>query len=234
MDIPLRIAIVEDNDDLRASLREVVQAAGHFVTAYACAEDVDGSPQAEPFELGLLDLNLPGEDGLSLARRLKHAHPLMRIIMMTTRTGLADRVSGYDAGADLYLPKPISVDELLAAVRAISRQIGADLRGGAAQTEGLVRLDTRKLRLHGAQGTVLLNRVDVTLLTSLARAPGQRLEHWQLIEAMGQNVDDAAQSNLAVRMSRLRSKLSQLGCTGNALRSLRASGYQLCIVLEIR
>jgi DNA-binding response OmpR family regulator len=182
----------------------------------------------------LLDLNLPGEDGLSLASRLKHTHPLMRIIMMTTRTGLADRVSGYDAGADLYMPKPISLDELLAAVRSISRQIDADLRGVAAQTEGLLRLNTLQLRLHGAQGTVSLSRVEVTLLTALARAPGQRLEHWQLIEAMGQDVDNATQTNLAVRMSRLRSKLSQLGCTGDALRSLRASGYQLCIMLEIR
>lgn len=234
MNFSLRIGVVEDNDDLRASLVEVLRALGHTVVAYPSAEDLEGSPGAVPLDLMLLDLNLPGEDGLSLASRLKHTHPLMRIIMMTTRTGLADRVSGYDAGADLYMPKPISLDELLAAVRSISRQIDADLRDVAAQTEGLLRLNTLQLRLHGAQGTVSLSRVEVTLLTALARAPGQRLAHWQLIEAMGQDVDNATQTNLAVRMSRLRSKLSQLGCTGDALRSLRASGYQLCIMLEIR
>jgi DNA-binding response OmpR family regulator len=233
MDIPLRIGVVEDNDDLRASLVEVLQARGHAVVAYPSAEDLDGSPRAGTFELMLLDLNLPGEDGLSLAKRLKHSQPSLRVIMLTTRIALADRVNGYDAGADLYLPKPISVDELLAAVRAISRQISASLRSEAAPTEGLVRLDTRKLSLQSAKGLVSLNRVDLTLLTSLARAPGQRLEHWQLIEAMDLEVGDAALANLPVQISRLRRKLTQLGCPGDALRSLRASGYQLCITLEI-
>lgn len=233
MDIPLRIGVVEDNDDLRASLAEVLQARGHAVVAYPSAEDLDGSPRAGAFELMLLDLNLPGEDGLSLAKRLKHSQPSLRVIMLTTRIALADRVNGYDAGADLYLPKPISVDELLAAVRAISRQISASLRSEAAPREGLVRLDTRKLSLQSAKGLVSLNRVDLTLLTSLARAPGQRLEHWQLIEAMDLEVGDAALANLPVQISRLRRKLTQLGCPGDALRSLRASGYQLCITLEI-
>lgn len=235
MDIPpLRIGIVEDNDDLRASLVEVLQACGHAATGFACAEDVDGSPSAAAFHLLLLDLNLPGEDGLSLATRLKRVQPSLRVIMMTTRTALGDRVRGYDVGADLYLPKPVAEDELLAAIRALARQIHADMLKSADETSARLLLDLHSMRLSGGKATVPLNASDVALLVALARAPGQRLEFWQLMEAIGLQVDDSGRANLWVRVTRLRAKLTQAGCTRGALKSLRAAGYQLCVPLEIR
>lgn len=234
MDTQLRIGIVEDNDDLRESLVEVLHRLGHLAVGFSCAEDLDGSPVAEAFELLLLDLNLPGEDGLSLASRLKRVQPGLRVIMMTTRTALADRVRGYDIGADLYLPKPVAEDELLAAVRALARQIRADALKTAGGSAPPLQLDVHALQLRGTQAVAPLNALDVALLSALARAPGQRLEHWQLIESLGLQVDDASRANLAVRMTRLRAKLAQVGMTGGVLKSLRASGYQLCVPLEIR
>lgn len=234
MDAQLRIGIVEDNDDLRESLVEVLHGLGHSAMGYSCAEDLSGSPAAEAFELLLLDLNLPGEDGLSLAARLKRVQPGLRVIMMTTRTALLDRVRGYDVGADLYLPKPVAEDELLAAVRALARQIHADTLKTVDGSAAPLRLNLRALQLQGDQGAAALNPGDVALLSALARAPGQRLEHWQLIEAMGLDVDDAGRANLAVRITRLRAKFSQVGSAGGALKSLRTSGYQLCVPLEIR
>lgn len=232
MDTHLRIGVVEDNDDLRASLVEVLQGVGHKVTGFSCAEDLDDSA-AEAFDLMILDLNLPGEDGLSLAERLKHAQPNLRVIMMTTRTTLDDRVKGYDVGADLYLPKPAVEEELLAAVRAMARQIHSDSVKSADERETLLRVDAHAMELRGPQGVTPLNPVDVAVLSALARAPGQRLEHWQLITALGLESDEGNRSNLAVRMTRLRGKLSQVGCDGGALRSLRAEGYQLCVAVAI-
>lgn len=234
MSTPLRIGIVEDNDDLRESLVELLQRLGHSVVGFHCAEDLNGSPMSASFELMMLDLNLPGEDGLSLAARLKRVQPSLRVIMMTTRTALADRVRGYDLGADLYLPKPVAGEELLAALRAMSRQIHADALKAAQDASALLRLDVASLQLHGSQGVVTLTPPDVFLLSALARAPGQRLEHWQLIEVLGFQVDEASRANLSVRMTRLRAKLEQAGGPGSALKSLRASGYQLSIPLEIR
>ena len=231
---PLRIGIVEDNDDLRESLVEVLQACGHIATGFACAEDVDGSPTAAALHLLLLDLNLPGEDGLSLATRLKRVQPSLRVIMMTTRTSLGDRVRGYDVGADLYLPKPVAEDELLAAVRALARQIHSDVLKSAGEASALLQLDVHLQQLTGGQATVPLNASEVAVLAALARAPGQRLEFWQLMEAIGLEVDDSGRANLAVRVTRLRAKLSQAGCTRGALKSLRGAGYQLCVPLEIR
>lgn len=234
MSAPLRIGIVEDNDDLRESLVELLQGLGHSVVGFPCSEDLNGTPMAADLELLMLDLNLPGEDGLSLAARLKRVQPSLRVIMMTARTALADRVRGYDLGADLYLSKPVAEDELLAALRAMSRQIHADTLKAAQSVSALLHLDVASLQLRGRQGVASLTPPDICLLSALARAPGQRLEHWQLIEALGLQVDESTRANLSVRMTRLRAKLDQAGGPTGALKSLRATGYQLCVPLEIR
>lgn len=234
MDAQLRIGIVEDNDDLRESLVDVLHQRGHVAVGFSCAEDLSDSPESEVFDLLVLDLNLPGEDGLSVASRLKRVQPGLRVIMMTTRIAVSDRVRGYDLGADLYLPKPVAEDELLAAVRALGRQIQAEALKTAEAKDALLHLEVHTLLLRSTRGHVLLNGVEVSLLSALARAPGQRLEHWQLIEKLGYVPDDASRANLAVRMTRLRQKLAQVGLPAATLRSLRASGYQLCVPLEIR
>lgn len=227
----LSIGIIEDNDDLRDSLVEVLANHGHRVVGFASAEDLTEAPAAEPFELMIVDLNLPGEDGVVLAARLKRVQPRLRVIMMTTRTALVDRVRGYDAGADLYLPKPMVEDELLAAVRALGRQILADVKAAAARP--VLQLVTRARALRGPRGTLPLSAVDIALLTALARAPGHQLDHWQLLEASGLDLNERARANLSVRVTRLRVKLNQVGCAHDALRSVRTTGYQLCVPLEI-
>lgn len=232
MEKPLRIGIVEDNDDLRDSLTEVLGALGHHVAAFSCAEDTDDSALVPNLDLLLLDLNLPGEDGLSLAARLKRVHPRLRVIMMTTRTAVDERVRGYDLGADLYLPKPVFESELTAAVRALSRQIRLDAREDARDRSALLRLDVKGLDLYTDTAKVAVNAVESAILCALARAPDQRLQSWQLLQATGEETTVAALGNLPVRMTRLRGKLVQIGCEASALKALRNSGYQLCVSLE--
>ncbi len=231
----LKICIVEDNDDLRESLVEVLEGLGHSVVGLSCAEDLDDAPANESFELLIADLNLPGEDGLALVGRLKRAQPGLRVIVMSTRTAVRDRVRGYDVGADLYLPKPVEEEEFLAAVRSMARQIRSQAVRVADEDKAHVMLDARTMQLRGQSGEALLTPVEVALLSALARAPGQRLEHWQLLATAGLDLDDeASKANLAVKMTRLRGKFDQVGCQGVALKSLRGSGYQLCVALEIR
>lgn len=230
----LTIGIVEDNDELRDFLVEMLRELGHTAIGFPSAEDLAGSPTAASIDVLLLDLNLPGEDGLSLAARLKRVQPRLRIVMMTTRISVKDRVRGYDLGADLYLPKPVAKDELLAALRAMHRQIQADAVLPSAQPPAPLCIEMHQLQLRGTEAAVPLTPPDIALLSALARAPGQRLEHWQLIESMGLEVDDASRANLSVRITRLRAKFDQAGCPGDALKSVRASGYQLCVPLEIR
>lgn len=229
----LRIGIVEDNDDLRDSLTEVLRSLGHLVTAFTCAEDTADLTVTEAIDLMLLDLNLPGEDGLSLAARLKRVQPGLRVIMMSTRTAVDERVRGYEIGADLYLPKPVSESELIAAVRALARRIVSETREAARDRSALLQLSVQTLELRGPHSTIAVNATESALLLALARAPGQRLEFWQLLQATGEDTTEATLANLPVRMTRLRGKLTQAGCAASALKALRSSGYQLCVDLEV-
>jgi DNA-binding response OmpR family regulator len=142
-------------------------------------------------------------------------------------------VKGYDIGADLYLPKPVAEAELLSAVRAVGRQIRVDRERPSDRPEPTLTLDPLAKVLQGPEGRVGLNPAEVSLLSSLSLAPGQQLDHWQLIESMGMAMGEASVSNLAVRVTRLRGKLVQVGCPGSSLRALRAKGYQLGVTIRI-
>lgn len=119
----LNIIVVEDHDDLREVTVEALCALGHRVRGLACAEDLDAALRAAPADLLVLDLNLPGEDGISLARRVRGVRPELGIIMVTVRGEIRDKIEGYGSGADLYLAKPTSNEELEAAIAALARRL---------------------------------------------------------------------------------------------------------------
>jgi DNA-binding response OmpR family regulator len=119
----LNIVLVEDHDLLRTVTESVLKEAGHQVLALTCAEEVDEALSFMNPDLYILDLNLPGEDGLTLSRRIRKSHPRVGIIMTTARTDISDRLDGYESGADIYLPKPTDPSELLAAAVALARRL---------------------------------------------------------------------------------------------------------------
>ncbi|MEY3096349.1 MAG: response regulator transcription factor [Burkholderiaceae bacterium] len=123
MDTPLEIVLVEDHDQLRRVTMAVLRARGHRVVALTSAEEVDDSITLSKPDIFILDLNLPGEDGVSLARRIRAAHPRVGIIMTTVRREVEQRLAGYESGADAYLPKPTDVEELSAAVESLGRRV---------------------------------------------------------------------------------------------------------------
>lgn len=108
MDTRLKIALVEDNDDLKYLLCRDISGAGYAVESAGCAEDLDDLAAAAVFDVLILDINLPGENGLEIARRYKQSNPDVYIIMLTARVGTEDKVVGYQAGADIYLTKPVA------------------------------------------------------------------------------------------------------------------------------
>jgi DNA-binding response OmpR family regulator len=119
----VRIIVVEDHDDLREATVDALARMGHGVRGLARAELLDGEfPTFRPHLL-VLDLNLPGEDGISLARRFRRSHPGIGIVMVTARNQTEQKIDGYDSGADIYLTKPVSIDEVAAAIHALSRRI---------------------------------------------------------------------------------------------------------------
>lgn len=220
----LNIALVEDQVDFRDLLVRVLKSRGHAVQAYDSAEAMLESAAATQAELFILDINLPGEDGLSLARRLRAQSPLVNIVLVTARAAPQDRVKGYEVGADVYLSKPVEVAELLAVLqRFVQRKLG----GIAPDAPPVLRLQRRLLT--GELGEVLLTHDEALLLTALVRAPGGKLANWQLAELLESELSERFQSSLVIRMVRLRKKLSQVGASSEPIASLRNFGYQLLV-----
>lgn len=225
---PLNILVVEDNDDLREALLELLRLEGHIVRGVDCAEAVPEALDAAPLDLMILDLNLPGEDGLTLARRHRILQPQLGIIMVTARATVAARCEGYECGADIYLPKPIAMDELRAAILALSRRI---LSQRPAQ---VCILDTRSLQLKPAdQPPIDLTAAECLLLSALARAPGQRLEKWQIAEVLTKTADNFSENALEAQLTRLRKKLDQAGLQARSIKAIRNWGYQLSLPVQI-
>ena len=226
----LSIVLVEDNDDLRELTAEALRGEGHRVVALSCAEELEDHAAGAASDVFLIDLNLPGEDGFSLARRIRQAHPLVGIIIISARSDLQDKIVGYDSGADWYLPKPVAFGELSAALKSFARRRQAQQVESVTPAGGL-RLHQREL--HGPTGSVRLTPAEETLLTALARAPSGRLENWQLLELQGLDSADVSKTSLEVRITRLRKKLSQVGAQGLCLESIRGVGYQLNVPVQV-
>ena len=226
----LNLIVVEDHDALRKVTVALLTAQGHQVMGVASAEALDDEAGGRVADIYLLDLNLPGEDGISLARRLRQVHPGVGIIMVTARNQPQDRTTGYDSGADIYLTKPLDPTELLAAVNALARRIKPVLDEAP---QALLTLDVQRLLLSGATAAVPVSDTESTLLCALVRAPGQRLAYWQLHEALGELPNASNKANLEMRMVRLRKKLAQASGGDSALKASRNHGYQLCTALQL-
>ena len=234
-DAGLHVIVVEDHDLLRQVTVDLLSGMGHRATGLDCAEALEDAGGRWPADLLILDINLPGEDGLSVARRMREAQPGVGIIMVSARTGTRDRVTGYECGADIYIGKPVEASELKAAVQSLARRL-QPREAGAAGTDpcnGMV-MERASLRLTGPAGSLDLTGAEAALLAALARAPGHRLETWQIVELLGEDLDGYRKDALEVRMVRLRRKLQQAGSEEGCLKAIRRWGYQLCCPVTVR
>lgn len=225
----LTVGVLEDNDDLRSMLVTLLSSHGYRIVQAYCADELDELLRSSPVDVLLVDINLPGEDGLSVARRYKNVFPSLKIIMMTTRIQVKDRIRGYDAGADIYLPKPFDQDELLAAVRAVTRQSNKKL-----EQQPLPVLDMATQKITGPSASVDVNPIDVKIIVALSIAEDQTLEYWELMDLMGNEDRDIDKGTIFVHMNRLREKLKRAGMPDETIKSIRLHGYRLALPLSIR
>jgi DNA-binding response OmpR family regulator len=228
MDSLLNIIVVEDHDALRKITVDTLCGMGHEVIGVDCAEAIDDEVATFPADLMIIDLNLPGEDGISLARRLRTAQPNIGIIMLTARRQIDDKRTGYENGADIYLTKPTSIVELGAAVESLGRRVKR-----SAEAQPTWQLSLSNLCLHGPEASVDLSAYESAMLASLARASGQRLAYWQLIELAGKPETEVSKSTLEVQVVRLRKKMVQAGAGDQPIKAVRGHGYQLCVKLIV-
>jgi two-component system response regulator MprA len=212
-----RILVVEDDPPLAATLERVLTAEGYDVEAVSDGNDALRRARERPFDLVVLDVMLPGLDGIAVCKRLRASGPVP-VLMLTALSGTEERVRGLDSGADDYLVKPFAYEELLARVRALLRRTAPPdhLRFGDLRLEPSSRAAWRGER------QLDLTATEFELLEHFLRHPRQVLSRDQLLDAVWKG--EAESDNLvAVYVGYLRHKLGEPGL----LHTVRGAGYAL-------
>ena len=230
----MNILLVEDYRDLQLAMAESLKRLNHHVVSLSTAEEVDTALAEQMVDLALVDLNLPGEDGLSLIKRLRHSHPEMGIVIISARNSTLERVSGYQSGADLYLTKPVANEELFAAITALARRLHLHPTSASSKDDfdaRSIELDSNLLKVRGPQGSARLTTTEFALLAGLAKARDRTLETQFIYHMLGRG--DGKKSALEALVYRVRRKMAEAGAGENSIRSHRLKGYQLLCPVRI-
>jgi len=223
------IVVVEDEASLRADLVEYLGACGHRVVGCEDGVALDRALAAEAVDLLVLDINLPGENGFAIARRLRE-HSAVGIIMLTARGLSVDRVVGLELGADVYMVKPVELRELEAQVRSLSRRLGMTAPHGDTAppppAAGWVydQLAWTLVAPSGARIKLTANeRVFVTLLVA---RPGEPVSRDEIMRALGKRAWDPTDRSVDSMVRRLRAKGEEVdGATTLPIEAVHGTGY---------
>ena len=231
------LLIVDDEPELRQMLSDYLARHGVVVRAVADAAAARGAIAQSAPDLVILDVHMPGEDGLSLARWLRETHPATGVLILTTADDTVDRVVGLEIGADDYVAKPFDPRELLARVRAIARRVQARVRPReAAPVEapapsrrvsfGPCQLDLDGRRLLAADGAdVEISSAEFELLSLFTRNPHRPLNRDQIMEQAHQRGWDVFDRSVDLRVMRLRRKIEPTPDKPRFIRTVRNVGY---------
>jgi two-component system, OmpR family, response regulator MprA len=223
--MPGRVLLAEDDRATRESIVRALELEGYAVEAVgdgaAALEAIDGSPP----DLLVLDLMMPNVDGLSVCRRLRSRRNRTPILIVTARTEVSDRVSGLDAGADDYLPKPFALDELLARVRALLRRTTYDTPDRELVVADL-RIDEAARRAWRGDRELGLTKTEFDLLQLMARNAGIVLTHSTIYERIWGYDFGPDSKSLAVYVGYLRRKTEEAG-EERLIQTVRGVGYTL-------
>ena len=225
-----RILVVDDDVRLRDLLSRYLTEQGFHVTTLADASMLDRKLQRDPPHLVVLDLMLPGEDGLSICRRLRGAGETVPIIMLTAKGEDVDRIVGLEMGADDYLPKPFNPRELVARIHAVLRRQAERSAPGAPSESGRVpfgpfELDPAARTLHDATRTIHLTTGEFALVSVFAQHPRQPLAREKLMFLARGRDHDLFDRAIDVQVSRLRKLIEPDPANPRYIQTVWGFGY---------
>jgi DNA-binding response OmpR family regulator len=227
-ELKTRILIVDDDQRLRDLLVRYLGGEGYEVKAVADGQAMDKQLGRERYDLVVLDLMLPGEDGLAICRRLRGQANAPAIVMLTAKGDEVDRIVGLEMGADDYLPKPFNPRELLARVKAILRRTTEPEGDEPVEISvGDLRVNLRRREAWLGETSLKLTNAEFVILVTLMRSPGDVVSREALTRtALGRQLlpDDRS---LDTHISNLRRKLGSDADADVLIRSIRGSGYVL-------
>jgi DNA-binding response OmpR family regulator len=219
----LRVVIVEDEPELRENLALGLASHGFEVSSAGDGRELDAVMVSQSIDIVLLDLGLPGEDGLNIAERLRH-DTRIGVIMLTARGMTRDRIRGLDCGADNYFVKPVDIAELASAINSLARRLVKPIK------RTVWRLHAEASCLHSPNGiSISLTAQECLLMRLMVAKMGQNVSRTDIFQAIGQPPDDIySNARLEVLISRLRSKALKLDpATPLPLRARHNMGYIL-------
>lgn len=226
------IVVCDDEPDIRDTVAEYLERQGFKVTQADCGEALRQVADTAVFDAVILDISMPGEDGLSLARFLRERGGV-GIIMLTASGETVDRIVGLEMGADDYLAKPVDLRELLARLKAVLRRISvqnspqspAAASGGTIEF-GECRLDLDGYKLLGADGAeIAITAMEFSLLKVFAEHPGRVLNRDQILELAHDRGWDPFDRSIDIRISRLRKKIETDPTKPQIIKTVRGVGY---------
>jgi two-component system, OmpR family, alkaline phosphatase synthesis response regulator PhoP len=201
-----RILVVEDEMQIARTLRDYLEVAGFEVTAVGNGESALASARGQRPDLVVLDLGLPGMDGLDVARELRRTSTIP-IVMLTARGEESDRIVGLELGGDDYLVKPFSPKELVARVRAVLRRTSGAGIGAEVLRTADVEVDLTKMRVRIGDRPVDLTPTEFQLLATLVREPGRVFTRGQLLDALHGVTIDTYERAIDAHVKNLRRKI---------------------------
>ncbi len=217
----MRLLVVEDDDIVADAITRGLSGANFSVHRVISAETAQSAIAVEEFALAVIDVGLPGTDGLTLVRRLRSAGKTLPTLILTARCTLSDKVKALDIGADDFLSKPFEPAELVARCRALMRRASGALDGVIKLNRMSVDLTGRRLLIDEAE--VELTAREWLVFECLVRRTGQIVSKDKVQQAMANREQDITPNAVEVHVSRLRSKLGDAA----VIRSLRGLGYRL-------
>lgn len=220
----MRVLLAEDEKKIASFIRKALRAAGHTVDEVNRGDDALEFARSTPYDTIILDVMMPGRDGLSVLSQLRRAHNNTPILLLTARGEVSERVEGLNLGADDYMAKPFAMDELLARVNALTRR-GNGARATIMRVGDLsVNLITREVVRAGNKIDLALR--EFSLLDYLMRSPGRVLSRTQICEHVWEHHSDSGTNVVDVYVQRLRRKIDD-GHDLKLLHTVRGIGYVL-------
>ncbi|MBR4223924.1 MAG: response regulator transcription factor [Oscillospiraceae bacterium] len=222
----MRIMIVEDERRLADALVQIFERERITADVFYDGDEGLDNAMSEIYDVVVLDIMLPGRDGLSIVREMRRNGIATPVLMLTARGSLSDKVGGLDSGADDYLTKPFQTDELLARVRALARRSSNTLVTSDELSCGDIVLDTASFELRCGTSSIKLGRKEYDVMDLLMRNCGAVVSKDMIITRIWGYDSEAEDNNVEVYISFLRKKLTFLG-SKVSIRTLRGVGYTI-------
>ncbi|WP_102225825.1 response regulator [Acidimangrovimonas sediminis] len=225
----IHLLIVDDDERIRGLLQKFLVRQGFWVTAARSAAHARGLLKGLEFDLIVLDVMMPGEDGITFTRWMR-THSATPILLLTAKGETGNRIEGFEAGADDYLPKPFEPKELLLRINAILRRVPLARvaeQGPKFLQLGPVRYDVDRGEMWSGQDLVRLTATEAALMRIFAARPGEAFSREQLVADLGRDDGQASARAVDVQITRLRRKIESDPKQPRYLQTVRGAGYML-------